>query len=424
MEHKERNAEFREADRKYAELVSRRDAGEIGQQEFDAERKRLMVLDKEGRWWAKSSKTGEWNYHDGKSWVPGVPPGYQPEAGGASSEEEPTREQPASERKTEPVAPPGREVADGGERRRSGIPGKAALISAVLILVLLVGGAYVLSRGTGTPGAGGGDAVEAPDLVGASSVEEAQEMAGGGFEVVEGEAVESREPIGSVVSQDPAAGEQISEGATISVEVSKGVGVPDVEGNTRDEAVQTLREAGFGFGEKTKESSADDEGNVIGQNPEGGEYAEAGSTVEITVGEGPSEDDSSTDDGGSGGGGSSGGGSGLVPVPDVIGQYVGTAQQTLADAGFDFVVETLQSDQEAGTVVATDPAPGTPLDPASRAVVIVQSSGPPVVEEPPPVTEEPPPPPTEEIPPPPVEETPPPVEGAPPADGSSGATGG
>jgi hypothetical protein len=47
-------------------------------EEFDAQRRLLMVRDDEGRWWAKTRKTGEWHYHDGSAWVRGTPPVYQP----------------------------------------------------------------------------------------------------------------------------------------------------------------------------------------------------------------------------------------------------------------------------------------------------------------------------------------------------------
>ena len=78
MDYREREIDFREADRRYAELKDQLDAGTLSTEEFDAQRRRLMVQDDEGRWWAKSRKTGEWNYHDGSAWHPGIPPGYQP----------------------------------------------------------------------------------------------------------------------------------------------------------------------------------------------------------------------------------------------------------------------------------------------------------------------------------------------------------
>lgn len=78
MEYRESEIGFREADRRFAETKRQLDAGSISEEEFDAQRRRLMVQDEEGRWWAKSRKGGEWNYHDGSAWVRGTPPGYQP----------------------------------------------------------------------------------------------------------------------------------------------------------------------------------------------------------------------------------------------------------------------------------------------------------------------------------------------------------
>ena len=78
MDFRERAINFREADSRYAELKHRLDAGTISAEEFDAQRRQLMVRDDEGRWWAKSRNTGAWNYHDGSGWVRGTPQGYGP----------------------------------------------------------------------------------------------------------------------------------------------------------------------------------------------------------------------------------------------------------------------------------------------------------------------------------------------------------
>lgn len=78
MDFRGREIDFGEADRRYAELKRQLDAGTMSTEEFDAQRQRLMVQDDEGRWWAKSRKTGEWHYHDGSAWIQGTPPGYQP----------------------------------------------------------------------------------------------------------------------------------------------------------------------------------------------------------------------------------------------------------------------------------------------------------------------------------------------------------
>ena len=76
MEYTGRDTDFQEADRRYAELRRRYDLREIGDEEFDAELQQLMVRDESGNWWTKDRGTGEWMYHDGTDWTPGVPPGY------------------------------------------------------------------------------------------------------------------------------------------------------------------------------------------------------------------------------------------------------------------------------------------------------------------------------------------------------------
>jgi hypothetical protein len=69
--------EFREAERRYAEIKREREAGALTDEEFDEQLKHLMVEDEEGRWWVKSRRTGDWHYHDGTAWIKGTPPGYQ-----------------------------------------------------------------------------------------------------------------------------------------------------------------------------------------------------------------------------------------------------------------------------------------------------------------------------------------------------------
>ena len=371
MYFREREIGFEEADRRYAELKRQLDAGSISTEEFDAQRKQLMVQDEKGSWWAKGREDGDWYYRGEAGWVKGTPPDYQPPPQTTSPDSKPTSDRNGGIAQTRAATPP-LAAREAYERLRK-LPWVPILLPLLLLLVLL-GSAYALTRGTN-------ENIEVPDLVGASSVEEAQRVAGGDLEVVEGDGVESQEPIGMVVEQDPAAGEAADEGSTISVDVSKGVSRPDVRGETREEAVRILEGAGFEVEEETEESSTENEGSVTEQDPRGGKAAEAGTSVTIMVGAGPADAEAKT-------------GSPepeplspepeplspepkQIPVPDVVGKNVEEAKQTIQNAGFAFAVETVQSNQPAGTVLSTDPAPGTLLDPASRKVIIRQSSGPP-----------------------------------------------
>lgn len=306
--------------------------------------------------------------------------------------------------------------------RRRGRP----WILILLLLVLLLGGlAYTLLT-LGPPRT-------VPDLQNAASIEEAEQIAAeaGDFEVVEGTRQDSEEPEGAIISQTPAAGETLREGSRIYVIVSgrQVAEVPDVGGQTSEDATQALEEAGFEVEEETGESSESYEGYVTEQDPRGGRNVEVGSTVTITVGGGPesvevpdlynrtveearraleaadlslgsqTRETSSQVPAGqivsqnpsAGSNAESGSsvdvtvssGPNQIRVPDVVGYGAADAAATLWNAGFGYTVETVQSNQPAGTVLSTDPVGGTLLDPYSRSVTISQSSGPAVAPPPP-----------------------------------------
>jgi len=313
----------------------------------------------------------------------------------------------------------------GGPKRvrRQGRP----WILFLLLLILLLGGlAYALLT-LGPPRT-------VPDLQNAASIREAEQIAAqaGDFEVVEGARQDSEEPEGAIISQTPAAGESLREGSKIYVIVSgrQVAEVPDVGNRTSKEATQTLEEAGFEVEEETGESSESYQGYVIDQDPRGGRTAEVGTTVTITVGVGPetvevpdlsnrtveearraleaadlslgrqTRESSSRVPAGqvvsqnpsAGSNARSGSsvditvssGPNQLPVPDVVGYSVSDAVAAIWNAGFGYTVETIESTESAGTVLSTDPAGGTLLDPYSRTVTITQSSGPAAAPPPPP----------------------------------------
>jgi hypothetical protein len=77
-ESEDQEVNFQEADRRYAEIKRRHEAGTLTDKEFDEQLKELMVQDQEDRWWLKSRRTGEWHYYDGTAWIKDTPPGYEP----------------------------------------------------------------------------------------------------------------------------------------------------------------------------------------------------------------------------------------------------------------------------------------------------------------------------------------------------------
>lgn len=141
MEFREqRGTTFEEAERRYAELKRRHDAGQIDDEQFDAERQGLLVVDDEGKWWAKSRESGQWLYHDGSAWIEATPPVYR----GVSLEKSPARIERGSLEQLErrpAVRPPG---------NRSGLLIGLGVLCAVLAVGLIAALAYSWQSGSET----------------------------------------------------------------------------------------------------------------------------------------------------------------------------------------------------------------------------------------------------------------------------------
>jgi beta-lactam-binding protein with PASTA domain len=124
--------------------------------------------------------------------------------------------------------------------------------------------------------------------------------------------------------------------------------VPDVAGATAADAVQTLRDAGFS--PQTVGHASDDvaRGIVISTSPAGGQEADAGSRVTVSVSQG----------------------SGDVAVPTVVGLTRDEAVAAVEAAGLESrVIEQPSATATEGTVVQQDPSAGLQV-PAGSTVAI------------------------------------------------------
>ncbi|QIN77180.1 Stk1 family PASTA domain-containing Ser/Thr kinase [Rubrobacter marinus] len=330
------------------------------------------------------------------------------------------RRRDGTAQRTAVMVPPAREDYGRPRRRRWVVP-----VLLLLLLLAAIGGIAYSQVGGGDP-----QSLPVPNLEDARSIDEAVTVAGGDFEVAPGRRVESTEPVGAVVSQDPAPQEQAVPGSTITVDTSgtQVADLPDVEGRTEEEARGILDEAGFGVEVEERESSTEDDGRVLSQDPAGGEgeTAEVGSAVTIAVGSGPADaevpelggqtpeqaeeilEDAGLELGDEAEAPNESVPAGqivdqqpspgtdlrrgssvdvtvstgpeppdLVPIPDVSGQTADAAAATLYNALFFSNVVEVESNLPAGTVVSTSPAAGTPADPYAITVTVNVSSGPP-----------------------------------------------
>lgn len=140
----------------------------------------------------------------------------------------------------------------------------------------------------------GKEMTEMDDFVG-STIEEASEaLEDQNFASVESAEEFSEEPVGTILNQEPAAGENVIVSETdIEFIVSKGRDMRDVEdlsGFTEENLNDYARSSGFNIRIVSEQASDSVEaGKVMSQTPAAGEQLVAGSTIEVTLSAGIAE---------------------------------------------------------------------------------------------------------------------------------------
>ncbi|MFH8770512.1 Stk1 family PASTA domain-containing Ser/Thr kinase [Streptomyces sp. NPDC017958] len=131
-----------------------------------------------------------------------------------------------------------------------------------------------------------GNPVDVPDVTGDDLDEAKQELEGAGLKViVSTEQVNSDYDKGQVAEQTPVGDKQAAEGDTVTLKLSKGpemIEVPDVVGDSVDDATKALEAAGFQV-EKDQGLLGLFSDTVRKQSVDGGEKAPKGSTITITI---------------------------------------------------------------------------------------------------------------------------------------------
>ena len=150
-------------------------------------------------------------------------------------------------------------------------PAAGTQLSTSQVITLLV------SRGT--------NQVEVPDVVGLDDQAALASLQNAGLSGVLVQR-DSTEPEGKVISQSPGAGKLVARGSQVTVFASTGaITVPDVVGQDRKTAVNTVKKAGFVVA-VTEQETADPAqvGRVISEFPPGGSRGRRGDTVTLSVG--------------------------------------------------------------------------------------------------------------------------------------------
>ena len=159
-------------------------------------------------------------------------------------------------------------------------------------------------------------------------------------------------PKGTIISQDPAAGENIEQGQAINVTISSGkeqTTVPDLVDLARvDDARIALTDARLILGKQTEVDSDKPEGTIVSQSVSPNSSVDVGTRVDVEIS------------------------SGKVSVPDVVNKTKTQARNDLINAGFQVQITYEATDVEApGTVLAQTPAAKTMVKKGTTVTITV-----------------------------------------------------
>ena len=206
----------------------------------------------------------------------------------------------------------------------------------------------IISISTGPP------RVEVPDVVGISRRQAEEALEAAGFRTRVQRRYSDTVAEGEVIGTDPAAGTRAPQGSRVTVQVSRGVQpvtVPDVTTLDREGARETLEQQGLRPVFSSRETDAEEPGQVLEQQPAPGSEVQQGAEVRVVVAEAPPE----------------------VDVPEVIDLREDEARSQLENA--DLRVRRRRVDtnvlEEDGVVLEQDPPAGGTLPPGSRVTIVV-----------------------------------------------------
>jgi len=226
---------------------------------------------------------------------------------------------------TQPVA----RVPDEGKRRAASWALLGLGLLAVFALVALATGLYLAQTAN----------VEVPNVQGLKVEDAKRALTAKNLTFTTADQADADCTKGTVVEQSPIGGNKVEEGSSVRLTVCVGpetAEIPDLKGDSEDEAKAELEKLGFRTKVVERDGAAE-EGTVQRTSPKAGEVANVGSTVTIYVSRGNK-----------------------VQVPDVVSSSREEAESELGNAGFDVEVTTrpAQSGETPNTVVNQSPNGG------------------------------------------------------------------
>ncbi|BBF98852.1 MULTISPECIES: Stk1 family PASTA domain-containing Ser/Thr kinase [Pseudonocardia] len=238
--------------------------------------------------------------------------------------------------------PTGRHVMPGDydydDEQRPGRGRKIALWVAVLAVLGLLGFVGYQMFSSSAP-----DQVAVPDVLGQTPDQARATITNAGLLFTQENQPSDVAQVGQVVRTDPGGGNQVPENSRVTVFVGTGpaeVTVPSLAGSTPEQAEAQLREAGLQIGGRTEQDTSDSSqvGRVISSDPGPGQRVPGNSSVSLVIGREQQ----------------------TIAVPDVSGSSAEEARSALRNAGFTSIESSeVDGGGTAGSVVGSDPSAGT-----------------------------------------------------------------
>lgn len=231
----------------------------------------------------------------------------------------------------------------------------------ILIIALVVGKATGIFRFGGSSGIESNSdsaTIEVPQLIGEKEAvaNEMCEKKNLVMKVVSQK--QSDQPVGTVIEQNIKAGEKVKKKTVIEVVICSGaeeVEVPDVSGNTQDDAWKILKDKGFtDYEVQTEYSDEYDNGEVIRTTPEAGTTTTVDTKIVLVVSKGAEK----------------------AEVPNLVGMTVSQAQSALSSAGLadGGSTEEYSNTVDEGKIIRQDVKAGKKVD-GGTSVSYVVSKG-------------------------------------------------
>ncbi|WP_181803452.1 Stk1 family PASTA domain-containing Ser/Thr kinase [Streptomyces shenzhenensis] len=173
------------------------------------------------------------------------------------------------------------------DRRRQQKKNNTSTILLVVAGILVLVGAILIGKWAFGGGGAGNDTVQTPNFIGQTKATATQMADNIGLKLAFTQKTCDNQPKGSICDQDPAYKTEVKKDSTVNLVVSTGapkVVVPSVVGQNIDDAKTTLEGDKYNFVVKTKQQvSGEDPGTVLDQNPSLGAEVQKGSTITLTV---------------------------------------------------------------------------------------------------------------------------------------------